>query len=76
MRHEASASLGRSVPLARVCALTGVARSGVYARRAATALTFPRRRGPTTAYSDAALTEAIRAVLAASPRTGEGYRKV
>lgn len=76
MRHEASASLGRIVPLARVCELTGVARSSVYARRSATVYTFPRRRGPKTAYSDAALTEAIRGVLAASPWTGEGYRKV
>ena len=76
MRHEASASLGRIVPLARVCELSGVARSSVYARRSATVLTFPRRRGPKTLYSDARLTEAIRTVLAASPWTGEGYRKV
>lgn len=76
MRHEASASLGRIVPLARICALTGVARSSVYARRSATVLSFPRRRGPKTAFSDVALTEAIRTVLAASPWTGEGYRKV
>jgi len=76
VRHEASASLRRIVPLARVCELAGVARSSVYARRSATVHTFPRRRGAKTAYSDAALTEAIRAVLAASPWTGEGYRKV
>ena len=76
MRHEASASLGRIVPLARVCALTGVARSSVYAQRSATVLALPRRRGPKTAYSDVQLTAAIRAVLAASPWTGEGYRKV
>lgn len=76
MRHEASASLGRIVPLARICALTGVARSSVYARRSATVLSFPRRRGPKTAFSDVALTEAIRTELAASPWTGEGYRKV
>lgn len=76
MRHEASASLGRIVPLARVCELTGVARSRVYARRSATVRTFPSRRGLKTGYSDVALTEAIRAVLAASPWNGEGYRKV
>jgi hypothetical protein len=52
------------VPLARVCELTGVARSSVYARRSATVLTFPRRRGPKTASSDTALTEAIGAVPA------------
>jgi putative transposase len=76
VRHEASASLGRIVPLARVCELTGVARSSVYAQRSATGLVMPRRRGPKTAYSDVQLTAAIRAVLAASPWTGEGYRKV
>lgn len=76
MRHEASASLGRIVPLARVCELTGVARSSVYAQRSATVLVMPRRRGPKTAYSDLQLTAAIRAVLASSPWTGEGYRKV
>lgn len=76
MRHEASASLGRIVPLVRVCEMTGVARSSVYARRSATVLAFPQRRGPKTAYSDVVLTEAIRAVLAASPWIGEGYRKV
>ena len=34
------------------------------------------RRGPKTPWSDAALTEKIRAVLAASPFHGEGHRKV
>ena len=35
-----------------------------------------RRRGPKTAWSDAALLEKIREVLAASPFYGEGHRKV
>ncbi len=36
----------------------------------------PLRRGPKTAWTDAALTEKIRAVLAGSPFYGEGHRKV
>jgi transposase InsO family protein len=76
VKHEASVSLGRIVPLVRVCELTGVARSSVYAQRVATVAAVPRRRGPKTAYSDAELTAKIRAVLAASPFLGEGYRKV
>ena len=35
-----------------------------------------RRRGPQTAWSDAALLGKIREVLAASPFYGEGHRKV
>jgi putative transposase len=34
------------------------------------------KRGPKTAHSDAEVVEAIRAVLAATPFHGEGYRKV
>jgi putative transposase len=76
VRHEASVSLGRIVPLVRVCAFSGVARSSVYAQRRGKVVTLPARRGPKTAYSDARLTQEIRAVLAASPFVGEGYRKV
>ena len=65
------------MPLVRVCELAGVARSSVYAqRRSANVVAFPMRRGPKTAYSDAQLTDEIRAVLAGSPFVGEGYRKV
>lgn len=72
-----SASLSRVVPLVRVCALTGVARSSVYARRGANVVPIVRaRRGPKTAYTDEQLTAAIREVLASSPFLGEGYRKV
>jgi len=76
VKHEASVSLQRIVPLVRVCQLAGVARSSVYAQRTATVLAWPRRRGPKSAYSDADLTDKILAVLAASPFVGEGYRKV
>jgi transposase InsO family protein len=74
--HETSVSLQRIVPLVRVCDLAGVARSNVYASRRARVVGLPVRRGPKTLYSDARLTEEIRAVLAASPFVGEGYRKV
>lgn len=76
MTHETSVSLQRIVPLVRVCDLAGVARSNVYASRRARVVGLPVRRGPKTLYSDARLTEEIRAVLAASPFVGEGYRKV
>lgn len=76
MRHEASISLGRIVPLVHVCELAGVARSSVYAKRAGNVVALPSRRGPKTAYSDTHLTDEICAVLARSPFVGEGYRKV
>lgn len=72
-----SASLSRVVPLVRGCALTGVARSSVYARRGANVVSIVRaRRGPKTAYSDEQLTAGIRDVLAKTSFLGEGYRKV
>jgi hypothetical protein len=76
VRHEASISLSRIVTLVRVCELAGVSRSSVYASCAATVVAFVVIRGPKTLYCDARLTEEIRAVLAASPFVGEGYRKV
>lgn len=72
-----SASLSRVVPLSRVCALTGVARSSVYAVREARVVPITRaRRGPKTAYADERLTASIREVLASTPFLGEGYGKV
>ena len=54
-----------------------IPRSTVYAAqaRALAPAELPRQRGPKTAWSDAELTEQIRAVLSASPWLGEGYRK-
>ena len=75
MSAAASPVNGKPYGLAAVCRVWRVARSGVYRRRAPPA-TPPRRRGPTGALSDEALTAAIRAVLAASPFHGEGHRKV
>ena len=60
-----------------MCRVLGVARSTVYGARARrlTPVTT-RKRGPKTAWTDAELTEQVRAVLARSPFVGEGYRKV
>jgi putative transposase len=71
-----SPSGGRPYGLARACRVLELARSTVYARRARPERPTPsRKRGPKTAWTDAALTEHIRSVLAASPFLGEGYRK-
>ena len=58
--------------------LPSLARATWYAQAAATRpdRAPPAKRGPKTALSDEALVAAIRAVLAVSPFTGEGYRKV
>jgi transposase InsO family protein len=53
-----------------------LARSTVYRHREPPRAAPPRRPGPTGPMPDAALVEAIRGVLAASPFHGEGHRKV
>jgi putative transposase len=76
MSRAVSPSSGRAYGLARVARVWGVARATVYRRRRP-APEVPRRRpGPGGPMPDAALLEAIRAVLAASPFHGEGHRKV
>jgi transposase InsO family protein len=61
----------------RVCTAWEVPRSSVYAQRAAAlCTTLPAKRGPKTRLTDEELVTRIRAVLAASPFLGEGYRKV
>ncbi len=68
---------GKPYGLAAVCRVWRAARSGVYRHRTPPPATPPRRRDRTGgALPDAALTEAVRAVLAASPFHGEGHRKV
>ena len=62
--------------LARVCRVWRLARSTVYRHRARPSEVPPRRPGPVGPMLDAALVEAIRTVLAASPFHGEGHRKV
>jgi putative transposase len=76
MSRVTSPVTGRSYGLATVCRVWRLARSGVYRRLAPAPAAPPQRRGPTGAMTDAALTVAIRAVLAASPFHGEGHRKV
>jgi len=73
-----SISAKRRYGLTRVCRVWGVARAGIYRwREAANRPEPPRRRpGPQGPMPDAALVTEIRAVLAASPFHGEGYRKV
>jgi len=76
MSRVTSPVTGRTYGLATVCRVWRLARTGVYRRLSPTPTAPPQRRGPTGAMTDAALTAAIRAVLAASPFHGEGHRKV
>ena len=75
-----SASLNRIVPLNRVCALAGVARSSVYFARRAEVRELPAptrtRRSGKWWLGDDELVVHIRRVLAESPFLGEGSRKV
>jgi hypothetical protein len=60
-----------------ICTAFRVPRSTVY-RTTTPVPAAPRvaaKRGPKTSHSDAEVVEAIRAVLAATPFHGEGYRK-
>jgi putative transposase len=76
MSQTVSLVTGKPYGLATICRVWRLARSGVYRHLASTPAAPPLRRGPTGAMTDAALTAAIRAVLAASPFHGEGHRKV
>jgi putative transposase len=78
MRGVVSPGAGRRYPLTMICAVFRLSRSTVY-RTTAPTPAAPRivaKRGPKTAHRDAEVVDAIRAVLAASPFHGEGYRKV
>ncbi len=76
MSRTASPSTGRPYGLARVSRVWHVSRATVYRRRLPPPARPPRRPGPVGAMPDAALVQAIRDVLAASPFHGEGHRKV
>ncbi|MDZ7747682.1 MAG: IS3 family transposase [Halofilum sp. (in: g-proteobacteria)] len=77
MSGAVSTSTGRRYGVARVAREWGVARSTVYDRRRQAAATAPpAKRGPKTAYSDAALAGSIRETIEDAPFTGEGHRKV
>ena len=72
-----SPSTRRRYPLTMICAAYRLARSSVYAAaHAAAPAPAPLKPGPKTRHSDREIVEAIRAVLAASPFHGEGYRKI
>ena len=78
MSRAASPFTGRVYGVARVAREWELARSSFYHQRALAGQLsrILQRRGPKTAWTDAALTEKIREVLAASPFYGEGHRKV
>jgi putative transposase len=78
MSQATSPSTQRRYGVLRVTQAWQMARSSFYGqlRRAAQPTPTLRRRGPKTEWSDAALLDQIRAVLAASPFYGEGHRKV
>jgi putative transposase len=75
MRAAVSPATGRYYPLTVICRTYRLPRSTVYAATNGQH-DAPDKRGPRTAVSDAELLAAIRAVLAACPFHGEGYRKV
>jgi transposase InsO family protein len=83
MSRTHSISTRRPFGMSRVCRIWGVPRATVCRHRgpvgdteAANAGRPPKRRGPRGACSDAELLTHIQAVIAASPFSGEGYRKV
>lgn len=80
MSHAYSISTRQRFGVARVCRIWGVSRATVYRHRpladAANKSSPPRRRGPQGACDDAELLAHIKAVIEASPFSGEGYRKV
>ena len=76
MSRTLSPSSSRPYGLARVCRVWRASRASVYRHLSSSRPKPPRRPGPVGPMPDAALVEAIRAVLTASPFHGEGHRKV
>ena len=78
MSRAASPSTKKTYGVVRVTREWELARSSFYYQRgiAAQPDRVLQRRGPKTAWSDAALLEKIRGIIAASPFYGEGHRKV
>ncbi len=78
MRRAVSPGTGRRYPLTMICAVFRVPRSTVYLAMTAAPIgpVIQAKRGPKTAVGDGEIVTAIRAVLAATPFHGEGYRKI
>src|SRR3954449_10021216 len=76
MSRTLSPSSGRPYGLVRVCRVWRAARATIYRHHSSSRPEPPRRPGPGGPMPDAALEDAIRAVLTASPFHGEGHRKV
>ena len=77
IKDRVSPGTQRPYPLTMVCAVYRVPRSSVYTATGSARTAEPATKpGPKTLQSDAEVVEAIRAVLAACPFHGEGYRKV
>src|SRR3954453_14491274 len=76
MSRTVSPSSSRPYGLARVCRVWRASRATISRHRSSSRPEPPRRPGPGGPMPDAALLEAIRAVLGASPFHGEGHRKV
>src|SRR3954452_11878847 len=76
MSRTASPGSGTPYGLARVCRVWRTSRATVSRHRSPAPADPVRRRGPSGPMPDAALVEAIRAVLAGSPFHGEGHRKL
>ena len=76
MSRRVSPSTSRAYGILRVVRLWGTSRATLYRHRRSDEPSPRRRPGPVGAMPDAALVEAIRALLAARPFHGEGHRKV
>jgi putative transposase len=76
MSRTISPSSRKPYGLALVCRVWAASRATVYRHRIPPWAGSPRRPGPVGSMPDAALLQAIRAILAASPFHGEGHRKV
>src|SRR3954449_12834287 len=76
MSRTVSPASSRPYGLARVCRVWRASRATLYRHLSSSRPEPPRRPGPVGLMPDAALVEAIRAVLTASPFHGEGHRKV